>query len=113
MLILVILGSIIEDHAILLAIPPTTYLAATLLGPVGFSLGYAGARVLALPIEKRRAVCLETGIQNAPLALAVIALSFPPEVASQVLVAPLLYGVIVVPCSAIVAYGFRRQTETH
>lgn len=108
-LALVIIGSAIEDRDILATIPLPTYAAATLLGPLGFGLGYAGARLLRLPPTKLRAVCLETGIQNAPLALAVITLSFPEAVARDVLVAPLLYGVIVVPCSAVVAYGFRRR----
>lgn len=107
-LALVILGSLIADGATLLTIPATTYVAATLLGPLGFALGWIGARVLALAPPQRRAVCLETGIQNAPLAIAVVTLSFPAEQAPDVLIAPLLYGVIVVPCSAIVAYAFRR-----
>ncbi len=107
-LTLVIIGSLIEDGGILLTIPAATYVAATALGPLGFALGWIGARILALEPPQRRAVCLETGIQNAPLAIAVVTLSFPDEIAPEVLVAPLLYGVIVVPCSAVVAYAFRR-----
>lgn len=107
-LALVVLGSIIDDAATLAMIPASTYLAATALGPLGFALGYLGARLLRLAPPQRRAVCLETGIQNAPLALAVVALSFPADQAPEVMMAPLLYGVIVVPCSAVVAYGFRR-----
>ena len=108
-LALVILGGVIRDADILLSIPPEVYLAATLLGPLGFGLGWLGARLLALETPQRRAVCLETGIQNAPLALAVVTLSFPADQAPEVLVAPLLYGVLVVPCSAVVAYAFRRS----
>ncbi|MCR9092688.1 MAG: bile acid:sodium symporter [bacterium] len=108
-LALVILGGVIRDADILLSIPPEVYLAATLLGPLGFGLGWIGARLLSLDTPQRRAVCLETGIQNAPLALAVVTLSFPADQAPEVLVAPLLYGVLVVPCSAVVAYAFRRS----
>ena len=107
---LVIVGSVIRDHALLLAITPTTYLAAAALGPLGFALGLAGARLLRLAPPQRRAVCLETGIQNAPLAIAIVTLSFPEARAGEVLIAPLLYGVLVVPASAVVAWSLRRAT---
>jgi hypothetical protein len=55
------------------------------------------------------AVSLETGIQNAPLALGILLLSFEPSVQQEMLPAPLLYGVIVVPFSALVAWLFRRD----
>ena len=81
---------------------------ATLFDPLGFGLGYIGARLLYLAPPQRRAVCLETGIQNAPLAIAVVTLSVPADQVSDIWMAPLLYCVIVVPCSAVVAYGFMR-----
>ncbi|MEM9176467.1 MAG: bile acid:sodium symporter family protein [Myxococcota bacterium] len=107
-LVLVILGSVVEDAETLRTLPGEVYLAATALGPLGFALGWLGARLLALAPPQRRAVCLETGIQNAPLAIAIVTLSFPADQAREVLIAPLLYGVIVVPCSALVAAAFRR-----
>jgi BASS family bile acid:Na+ symporter len=73
------------------------------------ALGYLGSRALGLAPAQRRAVSLETGIQNAPLAI--VLLSFPAEIATDVLVAPLLYGVIVVPFSAALALGFRRMSS--
>ena len=36
-------------------------------------------------------------------------ISFPPEVQPEMLTAPLLYGVIVVPFSALWAWMFRRR----
>ena len=106
----VIAGSVQREGAALLAIPARTILAATLLGPLGFALGYLGSRALGLGPAQRRAVSLETGIQNAPLAIAIVLLSFPADVVAEVLVAPLLYGVIVVPISAALALGFRRMS---
>ena len=87
------------------------YLAATLLGPVGFGLGWLGAGVLGLGERQRRAVSLATGIQNAPLALGIIALSFPADVVDEVLLAPALYGVIVVPLSALAAALYRMRSD--
>ena len=109
MLTLVIVGSVVRDGARLFTIEPNIYVAATLLGPIGFVLGLAGDRVLGLSPAQRRAVSLETGIQNAPLALGIILLSFEPSVQRDMLPAPLLYGVIVVPWSALAAALFRRD----
>ncbi len=106
---LVIVGNVMREGSRLLEIAPATYLAASLLGPVGFALGHLGGRLLGLERAQQRAVSLETGIQNAPLALGIILLSFASPVREQVLIAPLLYGVIVVPMSAAAAWLFRMQ----
>ncbi len=109
MLALVIGGSLARDAEQLLAIDPGVYVAATLLGPIGFVLGLLGARALGLASEQRRAVSLETGIQNAPLALGILLLSFDAPLQPELLPAPALYGVIVVPFSALAAWAFRRD----
>ena len=108
-LLLVIVGNVARDGAILLSIPASVYLAATLLGPIGFVLGYIAARYCRLTPRQCRAVSLETGIQNAALALGVIILSFPESQHAELLLAPMLYGVIVVPFSALAAWYFRRS----
>ncbi len=108
-LALVIIGNVMREGSRLLEIAPSIYLAASLLGPIGFALGHASGRLLGLARPQQRAVSLETGIQNAPLALGIILLSFDSPVREQVLIAPLLYGVIVVPLSAAAAGLFRLQ----
>lgn len=110
MLALVIVGSLVRQGGRLWTIDPAIYVAATLLGPIGFVLGLGGARLLGLGAAQRRAVSLETGIQNAPLALGIILLSFEPSVQQDMLPAPMLYGVIVVPFSALAAWLFRRSS---
>ena len=105
---LVIAGSIVTDGERLFAYPAAAFVAATLLGPIGFVLGGLAARALGLAGRQAAAVSLETGIQNAPLALGVVMLSFEASVVDEVLTIPLLYGVIVVPFSALAAFGFRR-----
>ena len=105
---IVIAASLVRDSDRLLTIAPDVYLAATLLGPIGFALGLASARLPGLAAAQRHAVSLETGIQNAPLALGIILLSFEPSVQKAMLPAPMLYGVIVVPFSALATAFFRR-----
>lgn len=71
-------------------------------------IGAAGDANLAIPYANIVATLVgvlvsvspETGIQNAPLALGIVRLSFEPSVQLEVLPAPMLYGVIVVPFSA-------------
>ena len=85
--------------------------AATLLGPLGFAFGWVGARLLGMATPQRRAISLETGIQNAPLALGIVIASFSGPVQDEALRLPLLYGVLVVPASAVVALAFRRTVS--
>jgi BASS family bile acid:Na+ symporter len=92
---------------------PTVYLAGFLLGPIGFMLGYLGARLLGLTNPQRRAVSLETGLQNVPLAMTIILISFPDEIRSEILVVPIFYGLTVVPLAALVALLLRHFPKTH
>jgi len=55
---------------------PRAWLSAAFFQPIGCLLGYCLARLARLPHPECRAICLETGIQNFVLALAIIALSF-------------------------------------
>ena len=80
-LALVIAGNLWREGGRLFEIAPSVYLAATLLGPVGFGLGWLGARACGLASPQRRAVSLETGIQNAPLALGIVLLGFDERAA--------------------------------
>jgi len=109
MLGLVIIANVIREGEQLLQVSWQVYLAATLLGPIGFTLGLASARLLRLQPPQARAVSLETGIQNAPLALGIIILSFDAVVQQEMLIAPMLYGVIVVPLSAMAAAIYRKN----
>lgn len=54
-------------------------LAGTLLTVIGYLGGYGASWLAGLPPADRRAVCFETGVQNANLTIAIIMLSFPTE----------------------------------
>ena len=101
--ILVVASAVLREGAALLRMDATIYVAGLSLAPIGFILGYFGARALGLASAQRRAVSLETGIQNVPLALAIILISFPPALQSEILVVPILFGVTMVPFSALAA----------
>ena len=82
--------------------------AGLILAPTGFALGYLSAWALGLVRVQRRAVSLETGSQNTPLVLGIILISFPPQAQPEIMIVPILYGVTIVPLTALMAWLFRR-----
>jgi bile acid transporter len=71
------------------------YLASGLLGLLGMVLGDTLARASRLPRSQRRALALQTAIQNCPLALAVITTSFQGAPQAEMLKVPMLYALLV------------------
>jgi len=87
---------------------PATYAAAIGLGAIGIAAGYAFARLLRLHPRNARTVALETGIQNGPLAIAIIAFTFPADQAQAVMAVPALYALFIVIVATLVTLLFRR-----
>ncbi len=87
---------------------PATYVAAIALGVLGIAIGYAFARVLRLHPRNARTVALETGIQNGPLAIAIIAFTFTGTEAQSYMAVPALYALFIVIISTLVTLIFRR-----
>jgi BASS family bile acid:Na+ symporter len=85
-----------------------TYAAAIGLGVLGIAIGYAFARALRLHPRNARTVALETGIQNGPLAVAIIAFTWPADEAQAVMAVPVLYSLFIVIVSTAVTLVFRR-----
>ena len=85
-----------------------TYFAAVALGLVGITLGYNFARALRLHPRNARTVGLETGIQNGPLAIAIIAFTFAGTEAQAINAVPVLYSLFIVILSTLVTLYFRR-----
>lgn len=92
----------------LLTTTPATYVAAIGLGLIGISLGYLFARGLRLHPRNARTVALETGIQNGPLAIAIIAFTFAGTEAQEIMAVPALYSLFIVITSTLVTLVFRR-----
>jgi BASS family bile acid:Na+ symporter len=86
----------------------STYLAAIGLGVIGIAAGYAFARLLRLHPRNARTIALETGIQNGPLAIAIIAFTFSGEDSQAVMAVPALYALFIVIVSTLVTLVFRR-----
>lgn len=92
----------------LMTTTPATYVAAIGLGLFGISIGYAFARALRLHPRNARTVALETGIQNGPLAIAIIVFTFSGDEAQSYMAVPALYSLFIVIVSTLVTLVFRR-----
>lgn len=86
-----------------------TYFIAIGLGVVGISAAYWIAKAIRLHPMNARTVGLETGIQNGPLAIAVIVAIYidNPRV-DEILLIPALYSLFIVIVSTFVTIWFRR-----
>jgi len=109
-IVFLIVTTLGRHYRLVLATPWQVYAAAAALGLCGFAFGYGLARLLgAYPIHQR-AICLETGIQNTPVAFAIILLSFPqPEVQNDMLWLAVLYSVFIVISSSIITLRLRKR----
>lgn len=92
----------------LLTTSPATYVAAIGLGFFGIAIGYGFARALKLHPRNARTVGMETGIQNGPLAIAIIAFTFSGDEAQSYMAVPALYSLFIVITSTLVTLYFRR-----
>ncbi|PJI84391.1 BASS family bile acid:Na+ symporter [Yoonia maricola] len=85
-----------------------TYFGSIVLGLFGFALGYGFSALLRLHPRNARTVALETGIQNGPLAIAIIAFTFAGTEAQAVMAVPVLYSLFIVITSTMLTLWFRQ-----
>ena len=65
-------------------------------------------RLIRLHPRNARTVALETGIQNGPLAIAIIVFTFPADQQQAIMAVPALYSLFIVIVSTMVTFVFRR-----
>jgi sodium/bile acid cotransporter 2 len=113
--VLVILFLIVSwvprNHQLLMTTPAPVYFAAIGLGLIGMALGFFLARLLRQDANRSRTIALETGIQNGPLAVLIVTLTFTGEQQQQVLLIPVLYSLFIVLTSTAVTLWFRRLAD--
>jgi bile acid transporter len=97
-----------RNHMLLASTPWFVFFAAIGLGVFGIALGYGLARLLKQDPNRSRTIALETGIQNGPLAVLIVTLSFSGSMQQEVLLIPVLYSLFIVVTSSIVTVFFRR-----
>ena len=89
--------------------PWQTYVVAIGLGLFGIAIAFVLAKLLKLHPMNVRTIALETGIQNGPLAIAIVLLTFGGTAdVGLILIVPALYSLFIVLVSTAVTFWFRR-----
>jgi BASS family bile acid:Na+ symporter len=99
-----------RNHQLLATTPWPVYFASIGLGMIGMLLGFGLSRLLRQDPRRSRTIALETGIQNGPLAVLIVLLTFKGEMQQQVLLIPVLYSLFIVLTSSAVTVWFRGIT---
>jgi bile acid transporter len=108
--ILYLLGTAFLRHgSLFIRTPVEIYVGIIGVGLLGFLFGYWVSRFFGLPPISQRAISLETGIQNGPIAFAVILLSFTDPVQSRMIWLGILYSTFIVITSSLLTLYFRRK----
>jgi BASS family bile acid:Na+ symporter len=107
-IVFLIVSWIPRNWQFLMETTSATYIASIGLGVFGIAIGYAFARALKLHPRNARTVALETGIQNGPLAIAIIAFTFAGTEAQSIMAVPVLYSLFIVIVATLVTFIFRR-----
>lgn len=102
-----LLTAFIRHGGLFLRTPVEVYIGAIGIGLAGFFFGYWFSRLLGVFPIFQRAISLETGIQNGPVAFAVILLSFQEPLQSQMLWLAILYSTFIVMSSSVITLYFR------
>ncbi|ATX65281.1 bile acid:sodium symporter family protein [Roseinatronobacter bogoriensis] len=98
-----------RNYMLLLETPVHVYAATISIGLIGMLFGYWVARGLGQDTSRSRTISLETGIQNGPLAVLVITLSFGAAMQQEVLLIPILYSLFIVLTSTVITLWYRRN----
>jgi BASS family bile acid:Na+ symporter len=86
-----------------------TYAVSIGLGVVGITAAYFIAKAIRIHPMNVRTIALETGIQNGPLAIAIIvAVYIDSPGLDSILLVPALYSLFIVLISTVVTFIFRR-----
>jgi bile acid transporter len=96
-----------RNYQLLITTPWHVYFAAIGLGLIGMLLGYWLARLLKQDNNRSRTISLETGIQNGPLAVLIVTLTFTGTMQQEVLLIPVLYSLFIVLTSTAITLWYR------
>jgi bile acid:Na+ symporter, BASS family len=112
---ILLLSWVPRNWQFLLGTPLSVFISAIGLGVLGFLFGYVFSTLLKLHPRNARTIALETGIQNGPLAIAIVAFTFVGPLApiqQQVMAIPALYSLFIVITSTMLTLWFRRANAS-
>jgi len=110
-IVFLIVSWVPRNYQLLASTPWQVYFGAVGLGVFGFVVGYVFARLVRQDKRRARTISLEMGIQNGPLGVLIVLLTFKGEMQQQVLLVPVLYSLFIVLTSSVITVWFRRITD--
>jgi BASS family bile acid:Na+ symporter len=108
-ILFLIISWVPRNYQLLAQTPWPVFFAAIGLGLIGMLLGYWLSRMLKQDSNRSRTISLETGIQNGPLAVLIVTLTFKGDMQQQVLLIPVLYSLFIVLTSSAITVWYRRN----
>jgi bile acid transporter len=109
--ILFLIGSWVpRNYQMLLDTGLPIFVAVIGIGLLGMLLGYWLSRALGQDTNRSRTISLETGIQNGPLAVLIITLTFTGTMQQEILFIPILYSLFIVITSSLITVWYRRSS---
>lgn len=95
----------------LMTTPWEVYFGAIGIGLFGMLFGFLASSAFKVGFKRATTVALETGIQNGPLAITIILLSFTGALADEIVLIPALYSLFIIITSTFVTLFLRRQNN--
>jgi BASS family bile acid:Na+ symporter len=108
LLAVLLVTSVSDQLDLVLTAKDASLLACVSVTGSGMVLGYLAARLAGLGPRQRQAVSLETGVQNAPLAIAVVLATFPEVEQDPLLKLPFLYAMTALLMGTVATLIYRR-----
>jgi BASS family bile acid:Na+ symporter len=99
-----------RNYQMLLDTRLPVFVAVIGIGLFGMLLGYWLSRALGQDSNRARTISLETGIQNGPLAVLIVTLTFTGTMQQEILFIPILYSLFIVIISSLVTMWYRRTS---
>ncbi len=110
-IVLLLVTWVPRNWQFLMNTPVSVFACVTLLGWLGFFFGYLFSRLLRFSDRDSQTIAMEIGIQNGPLAIAIVVFTFVGPLQSmqqQVMAVPALYSLFIVLSSTALTIWFRR-----
>lgn len=99
-----------RNYQMLLDTGFAVFVAVIGIGLLGMLLGYWLSRALGQDANRSRTISLETGIQNGPLAVLIITVTFSGTIQQEILFIPILYSLFIVITSSLITIWYRRTS---
>jgi bile acid:Na+ symporter, BASS family len=112
-ILLLLVSWVPRNWQFLMGTPISVFIGAIGLGVLGFLFGYIFSMLLKLHPRNARTIALETGIQNGPLAIAIVALTFSGPQQQPIMAVPALYSLFIVISSTAITLWWRNKANAN